>query len=96
MTTTSKGEAAVRTHPSTENEIKAFEGRIPNPAHGSPIYDPKFNGRSTLTIEEAGMEVLGLSRWASYEAAKSGALPTIRIGRRLLVPRAALEKLLAA
>jgi excisionase family DNA binding protein len=62
----------------------------------SPIYDPKFAGRSTLSIEEAGMEVLGLSRDAAYKAAKTGDLPTIRVGRRLLVPKAALEKLLAS
>ncbi|MCK1652255.1 helix-turn-helix domain-containing protein [Bradyrhizobium sp. 149] len=61
-----------------------------------PIYNLDLAGRSTLTIEEAGVRVLGLSRDASYKAAKSGDLPTIRVGRRLLVPRAALEKLLAS
>jgi excisionase family DNA binding protein len=79
-----------RTCPATENEIKAFEGLA------SSIYATEFTGRSTLTIEEAGMKVLGLSRDASYKAARNGELPTIRVGRRLLVPRAALEKLLAS
>jgi excisionase family DNA binding protein len=47
----------------------------------------------TITVEEAG-RLLGLGRNSSYIAAKTGELPVIKIGRRLLVPRAALEKLL--
>lgn len=46
-----------------------------------------------MTVEEAG-EVLGLSRSASYDAAARGDIPTIRIGRRLLVPTAGLRRLL--
>ena len=47
----------------------------------------------TLSIEDAGA-MLGYSRNSAYEAAKSGALPTIRFGRKMRVPRAALEKML--
>jgi hypothetical protein len=32
---------------------------------------------------------------AAYEAAKHGQIPILKIGRRLLVPRAALERLVA-
>lgn len=39
----------------------------------------------TMTITEAG-ELLGISRSAAYRAATRGDLPTLRIGRRLLVP----------
>lgn len=49
--------------------------------------------RRTKSIEEAARE-LGLSRNAAYDAARRGELPTIRMGRRWLVPCAALEKLL--
>lgn len=49
--------------------------------------------RKTLTVEEAG-RVLGLGRSAAYNAAKRGQLPTLRIGHRVLVPRAALDRLL--
>lgn len=59
-----------------------------------PIYDPKWQGRSTFSVEEAGCEILGLSRCAAYSAAKNGSIPTVRVGRRLIVPRLALEKLL--
>ena len=50
--------------------------------------------RLTLSVEEAG-RLLGLSRGSAYQAARTGELPTIRIGHRLIVPVAALEKLLA-
>lgn len=49
--------------------------------------------RQTLTVEEAA-KVLGIGRGTAYEAARTGELPTIRIGKRLVVPRAALERLL--
>lgn len=50
--------------------------------------------RRTLTVEEAA-RYLGIGRSAAYAAARSGELPTVRIGRRLLVPRHALERMLA-
>lgn len=50
--------------------------------------------RRALTVEEAAKE-LGVGRSTAYLAAKRGEIPTIRIGRRLLVPRAALERLLS-
>jgi excisionase family DNA binding protein len=46
-----------------------------------------------LSVEEAG-DVLGLSRASSYGAVSRGEIPTIRIGRRLLVPTARLRTLL--
>ena len=49
----------------------------------------------TISVEEAAT-VLGISRGAAYANAKTGALPTIRLGKRLLVPKTALEKLLAS
>ena len=48
----------------------------------------------TLTVPEAGARYFGLNRCASYEAAKRGDIPTIRIGKRLFVPTAAIEALL--
>jgi excisionase family DNA binding protein len=48
---------------------------------------------ATYRIDEAA-KVLGISRNKCYEAAKSGQLPTVRIGKRLLVPKIALAKLL--
>ncbi len=50
--------------------------------------------RKTLTVPEAA-QTLGIGRSAAYEAARTGEIPTVRIGRRLLVPVAALERMLA-
>jgi excisionase family DNA binding protein len=47
----------------------------------------------TLTIEEAARS-LGVGRNAAYEAARRGELPVVRIGRRLLVPKVALDRML--
>jgi hypothetical protein len=46
----------------------------------------------TLTVPDAGRIYYGLGRNASYEAAKRGDIPTIRIGRLLRVPVAAMER----
>lgn len=46
-----------------------------------------------LTVTEAA-GVLRLSRNGAYAAVQAGHLPVIRMGRRILVPRAALERLL--
>ena len=48
----------------------------------------------TLSIEETA-KILGIGRNLCYDRVKTGEIPVIKIGRRLLVPRAALEKLLA-
>jgi excisionase family DNA binding protein len=49
--------------------------------------------RKTITIEETA-KVLGIGRNKAYEAARTGEIPTIRIGKRILVPSAALEQML--
>lgn len=54
-----------------------------------------LQGRTTITVPEAG-EVLGIGRDAAYAAAKKGELPTLHIGRRVLVPVPALLAMLGA
>ena len=49
--------------------------------------------RKTYNVEEAG-RLLGIGRNQAYEAAKLGQIPTIKIGKRLLVPKAALDRIL--
>jgi excisionase family DNA binding protein len=44
-------------------------------------------------VPEAGA-ILGLSRNSAYAAAKNGSLPTIRIGKLLRVPKAALHQMI--
>jgi len=48
----------------------------------------------TLSVPEAGRRYFDLARNASYEAAKRGDLPTIKIGGKLRVPVIALERML--
>ena len=55
---------------------------------------PAPGQRRTMTVEEAG-SILGVGRSAAYAAAQHGEIPTIRIGRRLLVPVDQLERLLS-
>ena len=47
----------------------------------------------TVTVTQAA-RMLGISRGSAYEAAKTGELPVIRIGKRLLVSREILRRML--
>ena len=48
----------------------------------------------TISVPEAGRR-LGIGRNTAYEAARLGQLPVIRIGKRMVVPIAAFEAMLA-
>lgn len=49
--------------------------------------------RATLTVDETAA-VLGIGRELAFTMCRTGQIPTIRLGRRILVPRAALERML--
>lgn len=49
--------------------------------------------RLTMTIPEAAQK-LGIGRNEGYLAARRGDIPTIRIGKRVLVPIAAFDRFL--
>jgi len=48
---------------------------------------------ATLSVEQAA-KVLGIGRVKAYNAVNRGQLPSIRLGRTILIPKAALRKLL--
>lgn len=50
--------------------------------------------KQTLTVPETA-RVLGIGRNSAYEAVRTGEIPSLKIGRRVLVPRLAVERLLA-
>jgi excisionase family DNA binding protein len=50
--------------------------------------------RRTLSVSEAAL-ILGISRAHAYDCVRSGELPSITLGRRVVVPRQAIEELLA-
>ena len=49
--------------------------------------------RVVLTVNEVA-KLLGLSRASAYQGVARGEIPSIRVGRRILVPRQALERML--
>ncbi len=51
------------------------------------------NERLTVTVEQAS-RLLGISRASGYQGVLSGEIPHIRVGKRILVPRGALERML--
>lgn len=52
------------------------------------------NSKSLVySVAEAG-KLLGLCRGLMYEGIRTGQIPSVRIGRRILIPCAALDRLL--
>jgi len=49
--------------------------------------------RMTYSIEEVA-KLLGIGRNQAYEAAKRGDFPVIKVGKRLLAPKPALDRML--
>jgi len=47
----------------------------------------------TISVSEAA-EVLGISRGKAYEQVSSGCLPSIRVGRRILIPKHSVSEFL--
>jgi len=50
----------------------------------------------TLSVPQAGKIYFGLAKNASYAAVKRGDIPALKIGFRLRVPVAALERMLSS
>jgi excisionase family DNA binding protein len=51
--------------------------------------------RLTFTVPEAAM-LLGISRSSAYECVRRGEIPSLTLGRRVVITHAALEQLLGA
>lgn len=49
--------------------------------------------KPTVTVEQA-CEILGVGRNSGYEGVNSGQIPSIRVGRRIVVPTGQLRRLL--
>ena len=48
----------------------------------------------TMSVPEAGRRYFNIGKNASYDAAKRGEIPVIKIGSRLRVPVSALDRML--
>lgn len=55
--------------------------------------DDKPIERMTVPVWPDAGQILGLGRNATYDAISRGEIPVLRFGRRILVPRKALERL---
>lgn len=53
-----------------------------------------MESRLTLKVEEAA-DLLGISRSHAYDLVREGVIPSLRLGRRIVVPRRAIETMLA-
>jgi hypothetical protein len=71
----------------TEEEILDVESRA------NDVIPPDWRDLTTVSVPVGGA-ILGVSRNTSYTAVKSGDLPAIRPGRRLVVPVYGLRRLL--
>jgi|NGEPerStandDraft_6_1074524.scaffolds.fasta_scaffold91851_2 excisionase family DNA binding protein len=60
---------------------------------GSALPAPAPPDRLVLTVDEAAY-LLDISRGLAYELVARGELPAIRLGRRIVIPRVAMEELL--
>jgi len=76
-------------------ELREGEGRKGKGCAGSRGLGrySSLEERYCMTVPEAARR-LGISRNFGYELVRRGQLPVIRFGKRLLIPKAALEKML--
>jgi len=56
--------------------------------------DAMYNDQLFLTVGEAA-KLLRLSRAFTYELVARGDLPSVRFGRRIVVPRSAIERMVS-
>lgn len=55
---------------------------------------PTAEEQPTVSLWPEAGQALGISKTSAYEWARRGDIPVIRLGRRVLVPTAALRRLL--
>ena len=61
-------------------------------AHDVPV-NVDLPDKPMFSVEEV-VAILGVSRATAYRCANTGEIPALRLGRRLLIPRAALARML--
>jgi excisionase family DNA binding protein len=69
--------------------VTALVNTAPGVTDGRSLATIISGERLVLTVAEAG-ELLGISRAFAYELVARGELPSIRLGRRIVVPKTAL------
>ena len=80
--------------PSVACSTESFLSALPRcPFAATQVLERDWRDRPTVTVEESG-EILGIGRNSAYEGVNSGQIPSIRVGRRIVVPTAQLRRLL--
>ena len=85
---TASTSSSVRQHPAVCKPVAKTATGCPSTAI-TDVSAVLSGDRLVVSVAEAG-RLLGVSRAFAYELAARGELPTIRLGRRILVPKAAL------
>ncbi len=67
-------------------------GKPTTPLGGAALAESDLPDKPTFSVEEAG-QILGIGRATAYRAVHLGQIPSLRLGTRLFIPRAALAKL---
>lgn len=80
-----------RRHPTPMEARQAPLAPMPDAAD-VPV-DLDLPDKPMFTVEEVAA-ILGVGRATAYRCANTGEIPALRLGRRLLIPRAALARML--
>jgi len=64
---------------------------MPEPRDAPVVLD--LPDKPMFSVEEVAA-ILGVGRATAYQCANTGEIPALRLGRRLLIPRAALARIL--
>ena len=73
------------------------DNTVPALTHSNrrPVTLAQLRERPTVTVQMAGA-VLGIERTAAYAAVRRGDIPSLKIGRRVVVPTVPLLRMLGA
>jgi excisionase family DNA binding protein len=78
----------------TESRYEDINPQTDQRVEQGKVAEIPLRDRLGLSVQEAGT-LLGISRDLAYDLVASGELPSVRLGRRIVVPRHALENVLA-
>lgn len=73
--------------------LRGLTGALGNVPSTPPTLDDRARS-AVLSVSEAA-DALGISASHAYRLVRRGELPSVRLGRRLVVPRVAIERALA-
>lgn len=76
---------------SIRSQLDVITTLLQSPA---PSLPPRAEAIGTYTMAEVS-RLLRIGRSSVYEAARTGVFPTIRIGNRIVAPKAAIDRMLS-